>query len=98
MKMPVLIWFEDQALHMIDISLTPKQKAALEALHTKAPDRRERDLIKAVLLHSEGWPVAKIAQALSKSKASITRHIGDYAKRLKLNPAGGGSASHLNTE
>jgi transposase len=51
-----------------------------------------------VLLLSEGWPIAKIAQALSKSEASITRHIGDYAKHLKLKPAGGGSASHLNTE
>ena len=83
---------------MIDISLTFEQKTALEARHTKARDGRQRDRIKAVLLRSEGWPVAKIAQALRKSEASITRHIGDYAKRLKLKPAGGGSASHLNTE
>jgi transposase len=51
-----------------------------------------------VLLRSEGWPITKIAQALRKSEASITRHIGDYAKRLKIKPAGGGSARHLNTE
>jgi transposase len=52
-----------------------------------------------VLLRSKGWPIAKIAQALRKSEASITRHIGDYAKRLKLEPAGGGGcARHLNTE
>ena len=83
---------------MIDISLTPEQKTALEAWHTKARDGIQRDRIKAVLLRSEGWPVAKIVQALRKSKACITRHIGDYAKRFKLKPAGGGSASHLNTE
>jgi transposase len=40
--------------------------------------------------------VAKTAQALGNNEASITRHIDDYAKRLK--PAVGGSASHLNTE
>ncbi len=74
---------------MIDISLTPEQKTALEARHTKARDKREGDRIKAVLLRSEGWPLAKIAQALRKSEARITRHIGDYAKRLKLKPAGG---------
>ena len=56
---------------MIDISLTPEQKTALEARHIKARDVRERDRIKAVLLRSEGWPVAKIAQALRKSEASI---------------------------
>jgi hypothetical protein len=32
--------------------------------------------------------IAKIAQALRKSEASITQHIGDYDKRLKLKPAG----------
>ncbi|AGH44715.1 transposase [Paraglaciecola psychrophila 170] len=83
---------------MIDIFLTPEHKTALEVRHTKARDGRERDRIKAVLLCGEGWPIAKIAQALRKSEASITWHIGDYAKRLKLKPAGGGSASHLNTE
>ncbi|MFT5709091.1 MAG: hypothetical protein ACI9ES_003398, partial [Oceanospirillaceae bacterium] len=35
-----------------------------------------------MLLHSEGWPIAKIAQALRKIEASITRHTGDFAKRL----------------
>jgi transposase len=81
---------------MIDISF--ERKTALEARYTKARDKRECDRIKAVLLRSEGWPVAKIAQELRKSEASITRYIGDYAKRLKLKPAGGGSVSHLNTE
>jgi transposase len=71
---------------------------AIEARHTKARDKLEGDIINAVLLRSEGLHIAKIAQALRKSEASITRHIGDYAKRLKLKPAGGGSASHLNTE
>ena len=59
-------WFEDQALHMINIPFILEQKTALEARHTKARDKRECDRIKAVLLRSEGWPVAKIAQALRK--------------------------------
>jgi hypothetical protein len=45
---------------MIDISLTPEQKVALEAMHTKARDGRERDRIKEVLLlFSEGCPSLK---------------------------------------
>jgi hypothetical protein len=40
MKMLDLVYFEDQAVHMIDISLTPEQKAALEARHTKVRDGR----------------------------------------------------------
>ena len=64
MKVLDFVWFEDQALHMIDISLTLEQKIALEARHTKARDGRERDRIKAVLLRSEGWSIANIAQAL----------------------------------
>jgi hypothetical protein len=55
MKMLDFVWFEDQAPYMIDISLTPEQKIALEAQHKKARDGRERDRIKAVLLRSEGW-------------------------------------------
>ena len=54
MKIFYFIWFEDQALYMIDISLTPEQKTALEAWHTKARDGIQRDRIKAVLLRSEG--------------------------------------------
>ena len=98
MKMLDFVWFEDQALPMINISLSLEQKTALEARHTKARDGRERDRIKGCCCVVKGWPIAKIAQALRMSEASITRHIGDYAKRLKLKPAGGGSASHLNTE
>jgi hypothetical protein len=45
---------------MVDISLTPEQKIALEARHKKARDGRERDRIKAVLLRSEGWSIANI--------------------------------------
>jgi hypothetical protein len=51
-----------------------------------------------VLLRNEGCSIAKTAQALRKSEASITRHIDDYAKRLKLKPAVVGSANHLNNE
>ena len=44
---------------------------ALEARHTKVRDGRQRDRIKAVLLRSEGCPIAKIVQALRKVKPAL---------------------------
>jgi hypothetical protein len=52
-------WFEDQALNMIDISFTPEQKTALEALHTKTLYKSEGDRINAVLLSGGRWLIAK---------------------------------------
>ena len=71
---------------MINILLTDEQKNVLEIQHTKARDKRECDRIKAVMLRSEGWSTTNIVQDLRKSESNITRHIGDYAKRLKLKP------------
>jgi hypothetical protein len=66
-----LVRFEDQAVHMIDISLTPEQKAAREARHTKARDKRESDRIKAVLLRSEGWPSLKLHKHYVRVKPAL---------------------------
>ena len=49
---------------MKNIKLTAEQKIDLEALHDTSRDGRIRDRIKAVLLRSEGWSTAMIAQAL----------------------------------
>ena len=60
MKMFDFVYLRIRHVHMIDISLTPEQKVALEAMHTKARDGRERDRIKEVLLlFSEGCPSLK---------------------------------------
>lgn len=83
---------------MVKITLTAQQKTALELRHKKARDSRESDRIKAVLLASEGWSIAAIAQALRKSESSISRHLHDYLEKAKLRPANGGSESHLDDE
>jgi hypothetical protein len=43
MKMLDFVWFEDPALHIIDISHTPEHKIALEARYTRARHGREHD-------------------------------------------------------
>ena len=59
------------------ITLTKEQKSALERRHKKCRDKRECDRIKAVLLFSEDWTPAQIAQALRKHEARIVRHLND---------------------
>ena len=69
---------EDHDTSMNKIELTAEQKADLEAFHDTSRDGRIRDRIKAVLLRSEGWSTAMIAQALRLHETTITRHIADY--------------------
>ena len=76
---------------MKSIKLTAEQKIDLEALHDTSRDGRIRDRIKAVLLRSEGWSTAMIAQALRLHETTITRHIDDYISKNKLAPENGGS-------
>jgi len=80
------------------INLTPEQKVDLEALHDASRDKRVCDRIKAVLLRSEGWSTAMIAQALRLHETSIVRHIDDFVSKNKLAPENGGSQPHLNQE
>lgn len=80
---------------MPKITLTSQQKADLELRHKTARDARESDRIKAVLLRSEGWSPAAIAQALRKSEFTVCRHIDDYVQKEKLKPENGGSTGHL---
>ncbi len=83
---------------MPKITLTPKQKSALESRHKKVRDARECDRIKAVLLNSEGWSIKSIAQALRLSEHSISRHLDYYLKQEKLKPENGGSEGYLSDE
>lgn len=83
---------------MKEVKLTPEQKVDLEALHDISRDKRVCDRIKAVLLRSEGWTTAMIAQALRLHETTIVRHIDDYVYKEKLQPANGGSQSYLTEE
>lgn len=83
---------------MLKITLTDKEKAALESRHKTVRDARECDRIKAILLSAEGWTQASIAQALRLHEHTISRHLDDYAAKLKLKPENGGSQSHLSQE
>lgn len=80
------------------IFITDEQKAELEHLHDTSRDKRVCDRIKAVLLASEGWTSAMIAQALRLHETTVNQHINDYVNTRKLKPENGGSASRLNAE
>jgi transposase len=78
--------------------LTAEEKINMERRHKQVRDIREGDRIKAVLLSSEGWRTAMIAQALRQHESTILRHLEDYYREQKLNCANGGSASYLDDE
>lgn len=79
---------------MEQINLTAEDKITLELKHKKSRDAKERDRIKAILLYSENWSVAMIAQALRIHQSSVIRHIEDYSNG-KLTISSGGSSSML---
>jgi len=83
---------------MNKIILTAKQKTELELRHRETKDVIESDRLKAVLLRSEDWSIAAIAQALRVHKSTVTRHIKDYLQEGKLNFTKGGSNSLLSEE
>ena len=83
---------------MNNLTLTAAQKKALEHRHRETRDAIESDRIKAVLLRSENWTIAAIAQALRVHESTVTRHIKDYLEELKLTFNKGGSASFLSDE
>jgi AraC-like DNA-binding protein len=65
----------------LKIILNSTDKKALELCHSKTRDVRESDLIKAVLLSSEGWSVSQISQALRKHETTLLRQC----ERIYLN-------------
>lgn len=80
------------------IFITEQQKAELERLHDFSRDGRVRDRIKAILLASEGWSSAMIAQALRLHQTTIDHHISEFLNKGKLKPENGGSDSKLSAE
>ncbi len=68
------------------ITLIPQQKIQLEQTHDSIRDSRIRDLIKAVLLASEGWSQTMNAQALRIHESTVARHLSDYVLSEKLKP------------
>ncbi|NMP98628.1 helix-turn-helix domain-containing protein, partial [Salmonella enterica subsp. enterica serovar Infantis] len=60
------------------IFITDQQKAELERLHDSSRDGRVRDRIKAILLASEGWSSAMIAQALRLHQTTVDHHISEF--------------------
>jgi transposase len=79
----------------MNIQLTEDQKTDLEAQHKKERDSKVSDRIKAVLLASEGWTQAQIAQALRIHETTVATHIKEYLGQKKLKNESGGSSSKL---
>ncbi len=80
------------------IFITDQQKAELERLHDSSRDKRVCDRIKAILLASEGWSSAMIAQALRLHQTTVDHHISEFLNKGKLKPENGGSDSKLSAE
>ncbi len=68
------------------IFITDQQKAELERLHDSSRDKRVCDRIKAILLASEGWSSAMIAQALRLHQTTVDHHISEFLNKGKLKP------------
>ncbi len=79
----------------MNFELTADQKIALEALQRKSRDPHIRDRVRCVLLSSEGWSTAMIAQSQRIHETIVQRHLNDWLNNEKLKPENGGSQSHL---
>jgi transposase len=77
------------------VTLTRKQKFALELEHDQQRDKLVCDRIKAVLLRDEEWSIRQIAQALRLHDDTISRYIHDYLVKEKLSPTYSGSNEKL---
>jgi len=82
-------------LEPMNIELTAEQKAALETLQRQSRDHHVRDRVRCVLLSSEGWSTAMIAQSQRIHETTVLRHLADYLHSDKLAPENGGSLGHL---
>lgn len=80
------------------IFISDKQNAELECLHYSSRDKRVCDRIKAILLASEGWRSAMIAQALRLRQTTVDHLISEFLNKEKLKPENGGSDSKFSAE
>ena len=76
------------------IFITEQQKAELERLHDSSRDGRVRDRIKTILLASEGWSSAMIAQALRLHQTTIYHENGGSDSKLSAEQTAFSSASY----
>lgn len=79
----------------MNVVLDDKQKMALEELQQRSRNHHVRDRIRCVLLSSEGWSTAMIAQSQRIHETTVRRHLNDWLNEEKLKPENGGSHSHL---
>jgi transposase len=77
------------------ITLDTDKKVELERMHREAKDGRHRDRIKAILLNSEGWEPAWIAQALRLTEETVCKHLRAYQRSEKLRNAYRGTEPKL---
>ena len=68
------------------IDITSEEKKTLEVQHKTECDGRIKDQIKAVLLHSEGWPAVQIAQALRIRIEAVHYYLEKYKQSKDLKP------------
>ena len=59
------------------VQLTTEQKMALEELQSLSRDHYVRDRVRCVLLSSEGWSTAMIAQSQRIHETTVRRHLND---------------------
>ncbi|STA62791.1 Transposase and inactivated derivatives [Citrobacter amalonaticus] len=85
-------------LTCVNVELTTEQKIAFEKIQRQSSDRHVRDRVRCVLLSSEGWSTAMIAQSQHIHETTVRRHLNDWLNEQKLVPENGGSQSHLSEE
>lgn len=65
-------------LTCMKVELTTEQKMALEELQRQSRDHHVRDRVRCVLLSSEGWSTAMIAQSQRIHETMVRRHLNDW--------------------
>ena len=88
-KIPIVIEYARFSMNISNIfnmkvEFTIEQKVALESLQRQSRDHHVRDRIRCVLLSSEGWSTAMIAQSQRIHETTVLRHISDYLVRKNL--------------
>ena len=72
--------------------LTSIERSELLSRHKTEREGRVADLIKAVILHDDGWTSARISEALLIDDATIRFYIKTYLEEQRVTPAHKGSS------
>ena len=76
--------------------LNESDRLSLLSAHKVSSSRKHADRIKAILLSDDGISNRDIVRVLFITEDSVSRHIFDYQKSLKLENNAGGSEPKLN--